>query len=143
MTFQPADPRAAAITSAALIISGNPQLAIDLLSEAIQLNPDNVRMPYLNLLGIAQYVIGNYAGAAQSFEKNRARGGPMGPHMDVFQAAAYVQTGKDFEAQAIVEKLQRTHPNYPVNRWLNNFIKSDDEVRAITNQLQSLGLSAP
>ena len=136
MTFQPADPRAAAITSAALIISGNPQLAIDLLNKAIQLDPNNVRMPYLNLLGISQYMIGNYAGAAQSFEKNRARGGPMGPHMDVFQAAAHVQSGKDLEAQAIVEKLQRSHLDYPFKQWLSNFIESEDELLTIMNQLQ-------
>jgi tetratricopeptide (TPR) repeat protein len=143
LTIQPHDPRATAIASATLIISGKPQLAIDLLSEAIQLNPHIARMPYLNLLGIAQYVIGNYAGAAESFEKNLARGGPKGPHMDVFQAAAYVQTGKDFEAQAIVEKLQRTHPDYPFKQWLNNFIKSEDEVLAIMNQLQLSGSSSP
>jgi tetratricopeptide (TPR) repeat protein len=143
VTIQPRDPRATAIVSAALIISGNPQLAIDLLSEAIQLNPNNTRMPYLNLLGIAQYMIGNYDESAESFEKNLAQGGPKGPHMDVFQAAAYLQTGRDFEAQAIVEKLQRTHPDYPVKQWLNNFIKSEDEVRAITNQFQSLGLPTP
>lgn len=141
MTLQPADPRAAAIASAALIISGNPEPAIDLLSEAIQLDPANARTPYLNLLGIAQYAIGNYDEAVESFEKNLARGGPKGPHMDVFQAATYVQTGKDFEAQAIVEKLQRAHPDYPVRQWLNNFIKSEDEVLAIVNQLQLLGLS--
>lgn len=143
LAIQPHDPRATTIASAALIISGNPQPAIDLLTEAIQLNPNNARMPYVNLLGIAQYAIGNYDEAAESFEQNLARGGPKGPHMDVFQAAAYLQTGKDFEAQAIVEKLQRTHPDYPVKQWLNNFIKSEDEVRAITNQLQSLGLSTP
>jgi Flp pilus assembly protein TadD len=109
----------------------------------MQLNPDNARTPYLNMLGIAQYLVGNYAGAAESFEKNLARGGPKGPHMDVFQAAAYVQTGRDFEAQAIVEKLQRTHPDYPFKQWLNNFIKSEDEVLTIINQLQLPGHSGP
>ena len=120
MSSQPPDPRAETIAAAALIISGNPEPAIDLLSEAIRLDYDE---------------------AAESFEKNLARGGPKGPHMDVFQAAAYLQTGKNFEAQAIVEKLRRTHPDYPVRQWLNNFIKSEDEVLAIVNQLQLLGLS--
>jgi tetratricopeptide (TPR) repeat protein len=143
LTIQPHDPRATTITSAALIISGNPQLAIDLLLGVIQLNPNNARTPYLNLLGIAQYVTGNYVGAMESFEKNLAQGGPKGPHMDVFQAATYSQLGKDFEALAIVEKLQRTSPDYPAKKWLKNFIKSDDEVLAIMDQLQLSGSSRP
>lgn len=143
LAIQPNNPNANAIASAALIISGNPLLAIDLLSEALQLNPNNSRTPYLNLLAIAQYVTGNYAEAVESIEKNLARGGPTGPHMDVFLAAAYVQIGKDFEAQAILEKLQRTNPDYPTERWLNNFIKSGVEPRAILKQLHSLGLSTP
>jgi hypothetical protein len=54
-----------------------------------------------------------------------------------------VQLGKDFEARVILEKLQRTNPDYPTERWLNNFIKSEDELRANLKQLQSLGLSTP
>jgi hypothetical protein len=61
--------------------------------------------------------------------------------MDVFLAATYVPMGKDFEAQAIIEKLQRTDPDYPVESWLGNYIKSEDELRAIMSKLQSLGLS--
>ena len=131
LTIQPRDPRAIAIDAVSLMISGHPQTAIDLLSEAIQLDPVNTRTPYLNMLGIAQYLVGNYAEAAESFEKNLARGGPKGPHMDVFQASAYLKSGRDLEAQAIVEKLQRTRPDYPFKQWLSNFIKSEDEVLAI------------
>jgi Flp pilus assembly protein TadD len=107
----------------------------------LKLNSDESRTPILNLLGVAQYANGNFSGAAESIEKNLSRGGPTGPHMDVFLAAAYAQMGKDFEAQAIIEKLQRTKPDYPVEKWLGNFVKSESELQAIMSKLQSLGLS--
>jgi hypothetical protein len=56
-------------------------------------------------------------------------------------AATYAQMGKDFEAQAVIEELQRTNPDFSVQHWLENFIKSEDELREIMNKLQSLGLS--
>jgi tetratricopeptide (TPR) repeat protein len=141
LTIHPHQPNANSIASVALTISGESSRAIVLLKEALELNPDEPRTPYLNILGVAQYINGDYSGAAESIEMNLARKGPTGSHMDVFLAAAYAQMGKDFEAQAVIEKLQRTSPDYPVESWLRNFIKSEDELLAIMNKLQLLGLS--
>jgi Flp pilus assembly protein TadD len=94
----------------------------------------------LNLLGVAQYLNGDFSGAAASMEENLARRGPGGPHMDTFLAAAYAQMGKNFEAQAIIEKIQRTEPDYPAKNWLGNFIKSENELQATMSKLYSLGL---
>ncbi len=90
---------------------------------------------------VAQYVNGDFSGAAESIEKNLARRGPTGPHMDVFLAAAYAQMGKNFEAQAVIEKLQRTNPDYPAKNWLGSFIQSENELQATMSKLYSLGLS--
>jgi len=129
------------IASIALILSGEPSRSIELLTEALRLNPDEARTPFLNLLGIAQYVNGDFSGAAENMKKNLARGGPSGPHMDVFLAAAFAHIGKNFEAQAIIEKIQRTDPDYPAKNWLGNFIKSENELEATMSKLYSLGLS--
>ncbi len=128
------------VASIALIVSGKPSMAVDLLTEALRLNPDEARTPILNLLGVAQYVQGKFSGAAESIEKNLARGGPTGPHMDVFLGAAYAQMDQNFKAQSIIEKLQRTGPDFPVENWLGNFIKSEDELEATMSKLYSLGL---
>jgi tetratricopeptide (TPR) repeat protein len=128
------------IASIALILSGERSRAIELLTEALRLNPDEARTPFLNLLGIAQYVNGDFSSAAENMEKNLARRGPSGPHMDVFLAAAFAQIGKNFEAQAIIEKIQRTDPDYPAKNWLGNFIKSENELEATMSKLYSLGL---
>jgi len=129
------------VAAIALILSGEPSRAIELLTEALRLNPDEPRTPFLNILGVAQYVNGDFSGAAESIEKNLARRGPGGPHMDVFLAAAYAQMGKNFEAQAVIEKIQRTDPDYPVKNWLRSFIKSESELEATLSKLDSLGLS--
>ena len=115
-----------------------PLQAIELLSEAIRLNPNNTRTPYLNLLGIAQYVTGDYTAALKSFEMNLAQNGPSGPHMDVFLAMTYLRMNKSLEAQAIMGKILRTDPDYPIERWLKNFIKSEEEVRETVDQLLTL-----
>ena len=140
LSIQPPQANANAIAAVALITSGEPSRAIDLLNTALELNQDESRTPFLNLIGVAQYVNGNFSAAAESIELNQAHNGPTGPHMEVFLAAAYAQMGKDFEAQAIIEKLQRTNPEYPVERWLGNFINSEDEIEAIMSKLQLLGL---
>lgn len=58
--------------------------------------------------------------------------------MDVFLAAAYLKMNNSLEAQAIMEKMLRTDPDYPVERWLSNFIKSEEEVRNTADQLLAL-----
>jgi tetratricopeptide (TPR) repeat protein len=141
LTIQSHGANTNAIASVALIISGMPDKAIELLSEALRINPNAPRTPYLNILSVAQYVTKDYTGAAESIKKNRTRKGPTGPHMDVLLAATYVQMGKNFEAQAVIEKLQRTNPDYPVESWLGNFIKSKDELRATMSKLEAMGLS--
>jgi tetratricopeptide (TPR) repeat protein len=141
LAIQPHRPNSNTIASIALIVSGEPSKAIDLLTEALKLNSDESRTPILNLLGVAQYANGDFSGAVESIEKNLVRGGPTGPHMDVFLAAAYAQTGQNFKAQAVIEKLQRTNPDYPVQKWLGTFMKSESELQAIMSKLQSLGLS--
>ena len=128
------------IAAIALILSAESSRAIELLTEALRLNPDEPRTPFLNLLGVAQYLNGDFSGAAASMEENLARRGPGGPHMDTFLAAAYAQMGKNFEAQAIIEKIQRTEPDYPAKNWLGNFIKSENELQATMSKLYSLGL---
>jgi tetratricopeptide (TPR) repeat protein len=139
MVIQPQSENANTLAAVSLIINGETLKAIELLSEALK-RSSGFRTPILNLLGIAQYLNGDFSEAEKSIKKNLIRTGPTGPHMDVFLAATYAQMGKDFEAQAVIEKLQRTHPGYPAKSWLGNFIKSEDELQAIMSKVQLLGL---
>ncbi|MGI9317951.1 MAG: tetratricopeptide repeat protein, partial [bacterium] len=89
-------------------------------------------------LAIAQYESGNYSGAAESLERNLARGGPSGPHMDVFLAASYAQLGNKFLANAIFEKMQKENTGFPVEEWIGNFLSSEVHLRQTIEILRSL-----
>ena len=128
-----------AIIALVLLNLDMPHEAIDQLTEALRLHPVETRVPYFNVLGIAQYVIGDYDAALGSFEKNLARKGPTGPHMDVFVAATYAQLGRDFQARAILSNLSETNPDYPVEQWMARYIKSEDELQETMDLLRSLG----
>lgn len=136
------EPIADVMVSLALLNSSSPYEAIDLLSESLNLVTNQPRTPHLNVLGIAYYVTGNYQEASRNFELNLARKGPAGPHMDVFRAATYARLDNDFQARAILEKLQRTHADYPIELWLGNFITSDDDLLATMRLLRTSGLLA-
>jgi tetratricopeptide (TPR) repeat protein len=127
-----------AMVSLALLNSGKPQTAVNLMSEVTKLNHRESRTPFLNILGIAQYVTGDYTAALSSFETNRAKNGPTGPHMDIYLAAAYAQLGQNFQAQAVFKRLRETNPDYPVEQWLAFSIKSSVELDATMDLLRSL-----
>ena len=130
-----------AMVSLVLMNSGMPSQAIDVLNEAIEMNPQEPRTPYLNLLGIARYLSGDHDGALGEFEDNRSRNGPWGPHMDVFQAAAYAEGGNEFRARAVIENLQAKHPDYPVEAWLAFYIPEPAELAELMERLRSFGLN--
>ena len=136
----PRPPIVNAMASLALLNSGKPYETIELLSDSLKVDPDESRTPYLNILSITHYVTGNFAAAVENLEKNILRNGPKGPHMDVIRAASYAQLGRDLEATAVIEKLQRNYPNYPTESWLRNFITSEEELQKTMKKLQALGL---
>ena len=139
VSIRPPDPNAYAISAFSLIISGNQEEAIDQLSKALQLNPDEPRTPYLNMLGAAHFVNGDYENAAVSFERNLDNGGPSGAHVTAFLAASYAMLGEDFEAQAILAQLQSEQPDFPVRQWFSNFMSSRQQLDEVMERIAALG----
>jgi len=137
------DANSNAMAALALLVADHPKEAINLISSALRVNPDAPRMPYLNILAIAYYVNGDLAQAAQVLEENAARNGPTGPHMDVFLAATYAGLGRTFEAEAVVARLLRTAPDYPVEPWLAHFLRSDQALTEAMDRLRAAGLPSP
>ncbi len=136
------DPNANAMAALALLVADHPREALDLVSNALRDNPDSPRTPYLNIQAIAHYILGDLEKAELALEENIARGGPTGPHTDAFLAVTYAGLGRDFEAEAVVERLMRTAPDYPVERWLANFLKSDEALNQAMARLRASGFPA-
>ena len=139
----PSDAITPTIVGLVLLNSDRPEDARDLMLDVLSNLPLQPRTPFLNVLGVARYVTGDYQGAAESFEKNLAGGGPWGPHLDLFLAATYGELGQDFRAGAILERVAQESPDFPTREWLARFIKQPAQLEVTMNKLRSLGLEDP
>ena len=141
--MQPGDAFVQFIKGMIFILAGLPGDAFSPFNEAIRLNPIEKRAPYLNALGIARYANGQYQEALNTFTKNQVRGGPQGPHMDVFIAASYAQLGDNEQASAIIKELNQRFPNYPYKPWLASWIGRDEHLQLTLGKLSENGLVIP
>jgi tetratricopeptide (TPR) repeat protein len=124
-----------------LILSGQPAEAIPHLQEALRLDPMESRMPYLNVLGIAYYGAEDYSSALGIMEDNYERGGPKGPHMDVFIAAAMTHLGEEDEARAVIARVLKKYPSFPLRAWLERWVTDQQQLSQTIAMLQPLGLN--
>ena len=139
VAVQPGDPYSRWMYGVVLMLSGDPGRAIEQLAAALRLDPAEPRTPYLNALGIAHYLVGDYAAAVDILERNLARGGPTGPHMDVFRAGAYAALNQEDGARAVIDAMRLSYPEFQYEAWLSRWLdpSSLDET---LNRLYSAGL---
>ena len=117
ITLQPNDADARAYLGFILGFDGRYAENIDSINQAIKLNPQFVFGPYLNMRAMTQCFAGDYAGALESFEENRRRGGPVGPPVLALCAAAAIGLDSPEEANRYVEQLQQGFPNFDLATW--------------------------
>jgi len=123
-----------------LVISGYPAEAIRPLEQAIRLDPTEVRTPYVNVLAIAHYAIADYATCIKLLDQNRDRGGPTGPHMDAFRAAALLGLGQDHQAAALISDIRENHPSFPTADWLRKWLAESGQLEVTLKRMQQAGL---
>jgi len=137
---QPGDAFTQFVYGLSLGHSGFPSEAIAPLSEALRLDPAEPRTPYRNVLGLAYFATGEYAIAAELFDKNLELGGPSGPHMDMFRASAYAELGQEEMAKSIISGLVESYPEFPFEKWLARWVKNGDDRERLMANLHRLGL---
>jgi adenylate cyclase len=137
VSIQPGDAFARFIIGMSLMISEQPRESIPHLKEALRLDPLESRMPYLNVLGIGYFVTQDFSNALKTVQQNYERGGPRGPHMELFLAASHAELGDLEKAQAIVTSMQKNHPEFPAKRWMARWILDKDRLE---ETLEKLGL---
>ncbi|MCZ6830986.1 MAG: hypothetical protein O7F73_15635, partial [Gammaproteobacteria bacterium] len=125
VAIQPGDAFSQFILGLNLIIAKRPEEGIAHLQEALRLDPLESRTPYLNVIGIGYYVAGDYSKALRTIEYNYEKGGPRGPHMDVFLAASSAQLGQRIDAQRMAEGMQQKYPGFPFKAWLSTWLRDD------------------
>jgi tetratricopeptide (TPR) repeat protein len=85
----------------ALIFSGRPKEALDIINRLMWLDPRNSGVPF-RLRGITLFSMGQYEEAATSFERVLTHI-PEGSWVDLFLAAAYAHLGRKKEARTTFE----------------------------------------
>ena len=140
VAVQPGDAYSRWMLGVNLMLSGQANKAFAQLLEALRLDPVESRTPYLNTLGIAHYVTDDYAGAIYVFDRNFNRGGPVGPHMDVFRASAYSGLGDEDKARAVIDTMRLSHSEFPTEAWLSRWLGPRNNLSRTMNTLYRLGL---
>ena len=120
--------------------SGRKSEGIEILKQAIQLAEDNVRLPFMNYLGIAYFHNREFAKAAETIERNRDRGGPMGPHMYAYLAAAHAMAGNEGHARAFAERFRTGSSDFSVKNFIEYLIQDAEERQLIFKALERSGL---
>lgn len=123
-----------------LVTSGRAADGIGPIEEAIRLAEQNVRTPYMNYLGIAYFHSREFARAVETIERNRDRGGPMGPHMYAYLAAAHAMAGNEGRARAFAEQVRAASSVFSVRGFIENLVPDAESRQLIFGALERSGL---
>ena len=110
--LQPSDGDAHAFLAMTLISAGRGEEAAEAAKAALRLDPQYANGPYLNILGIAKFVAGDYDEAIEAFHRNLERGGPIGVPALVCLAACYAAAERADQAQETIRKVLRFDPRF-------------------------------
>ncbi len=138
---QPNDADAHAYRGFLLALSGDPGAAVDPILQAIRLNPGFIDGPYLNLLTLARFIGGDFAGAIEAFEENRGRKGPVGPPALAWGSGAYQGLGQEDRARRLASEAQARLPVFHLTSWnLLRLIRRDDQRQRVRDLMRTAGV---
>ena len=103
---------------------------------------DSVRTPYRNFLGIVSFHDRRFPQAAETMERNRDDGGPTGPHMLLYLAAAHALAGHEGRAVAIAELIRSDDSEFVPMEFLDRLFEIPAERALLLNGLAKAGLSS-
>lgn len=136
--MQPSNSHAHSFYGMMMVYAGRAAEGIEPLQTAIRLDPVNPRAPYLNMLGVAQFHIGDYTAALATFQKNIAGGGPMGPHILVYIAACHAEMGDVDKERAILKELRDNRSSFSVEEWLRRGFQDLRDVEKLLTVLDKI-----
>jgi len=135
--IQPNDPYVTVYHGIILVLGGDLESGLHFANRALKLDPMNSRTPYLNILGLIQFLSGRYDEALRSLSRNQERGGPIGPGQLQFLAATYSKLG-DFAMAESTLKMSggmKTKISHTEN-WLLQAFKDPEIPRKLTKEIE-------
>jgi tetratricopeptide (TPR) repeat protein len=123
-----------------LSIAGRAEEAIPLIEKSIRLNPLGSFPSCYNALGNALMFAGRYEEAVSAY-KRYLQHTPNYIWIHVMLAAAYVEMGREKEAQAEAAEVLTINPNFTLDLWAKTTLLRDQSIRnRIFNALRKAGL---
>ena len=122
-----------------LALDGDLEGGMEYANRALRLDPLNVRTPYLNIIGLLNYLAGHYDEALKALLRNQERGGPIGPGQMRFLAATYSKLG-DF-AMAESTLIIAGGPKSGISRseeWLMKAFKDPAIPRKLLDEIEAI-----
>jgi adenylate cyclase len=137
--FSPNDPYVMTYHGFILSASGESEEGIAYVETALRLDPLNARTPYLNILGVIKLQAGHYEAALRAFLRNQERGGPLGPGIHNFIAAAYAGLGDSANASAtlnVADLLKNENSDW--EDWVRRSWKNQEDADHILNLIENI-----
>ena len=141
--IQPSDPYVTVYHGIILALGGDLESGIHFANRALRLDPLNARTPYLNILGLIQYLAGRYDEALSSLLRNQERGGPIGPGQLQFLAATYSKLGDSAMAESTLKMAEVMKAKISRSEnWLLQAFKDPTIPRRLTEEIEVIQMGA-
>jgi TolB-like protein/class 3 adenylate cyclase/thioredoxin-like negative regulator of GroEL len=140
ITLDPNDGNSYLAMAYALIHAGRPKEALDFVQKAMRLDP-HYPAYHLFVLGLAHFNMEQFNEAAISFERALKRN-PKNYVPLIHLAATYAHLGREQEAAAVIEKLNKVLPIFSVNiiSWRIPKYKDPVDLDRLLDGLRKAGL---
>jgi TolB-like protein/Tfp pilus assembly protein PilF len=133
VVMDPNDANAKALLAYSLVHAGRPQEAIVLLKKAMRLTPYYPNW-YLNVLGLAYHLTGEYEKAVEVLKSSVERN-PDSPLSQVRLAMVYAGMDRMEEARATAAEVLRINPKFTVSNWAKVQLFKDPAVHEHQEEL--------
>ncbi len=141
---QPNDAAAYAVLGFYLHWAGNAEEAIGALKTAQRLGPKPTKSAAhrnAGFLGFAYFTAGRYDDAIASINKHYARSVRVGSDRLPFLAAAYIATGQDEKARAVMKAFLNKKPNTTLSNYkFPRLYKQKEDQERLLNLLRKAGM---
>ena len=116
LSLQPKNPIAYANLAEVFFLEREPRRAIELRTQAINLDPKHVYEEFLSDIGESYFMLGDNNAAIEWFLKVSAKN-PASAWNSAYLAMAYALKGDDANARAAAAEVRRLDPNWTLSSW--------------------------
>lgn len=124
---------------AVALFSGDFEQAIETAERQLEIGSSNQRFANRNVLGAANFHIGNYEATILHFDEAAASGNPLSAPSIAYATAARAALGREREGRIKLDELREAWPEAPIEIMLKRVHVHDAYADEVLQQLVSLG----